>query len=168
MTFTSFLTRLLFLAALMFGLLFSVQTQRFGIENLFVFAIGFLAMSALFVRLNEGANAAFPIPGGWSGRAAIVVLVLLRLQILITLVEHDHYIAGFLVAIVTLMHWSAFIDVLKAERELKELMAETSGIAFAPPLARTDSGTTTLEKLSEPNNRVGFKATYGGTSLAQP
>ena len=168
MTFTSFLLRLITLSVLMFGLFYVLHIHAVGIENLIAFAVGFFSLSVLVTRFTEGANSAFPIPGHWLPRCAFFLFMFMRFVIVMELAENAHFISAFMLMVVTISHWSEFVAVKNAERELKELMAETSGAAFAPPLARTDDGTTTLEKLYEPDNRVGFKPIYGGVALGQP
>jgi hypothetical protein len=171
MTFSSFFTRLLGLLVLLVGLVFAVYTERFGVENVLVFTIGFLAAGTLIQWHGEDTRSVFPIPAGWLARTGVVILLLIRLQLLITLVENGHFFVGTLVALVTLFSWSAFTDVLKEEREIKKFavrMSNAEAAASASPFVRTDDNVATLAKLSEPDNRVGFKQTYGGTSLGQP
>jgi len=168
MTFPSFFKRLLMLLVMTIGLWFAVRTNNYGVENIFVFVIGFITACTLVQWCGEDTSSVFPIPGGWWGRAGVVILMLVRLQLLITLVENEHFFVGTLLALVSLFGWSAFTDVLDTEREIKKTMAEGSAAAFAPPLERTDDRVATLDKLSEPDNRVGFKPTYGGTALGQP
>ncbi|MEZ2310843.1 hypothetical protein AB6809_29785 [Paraburkholderia sp. RCC_158] len=120
MKFTSFLSKLFVHVVLWFALTMAFNHQEVGIENLTAFILGFMGFSTLMLAIVGDGMRTIEVPGSRLGKAAFLLFHWSRLFMVVALAAHAHFFAAFMLALSVVMIYSAYAQVRKFERTIKQ------------------------------------------------